>query len=125
MEAIAILRHNRQSARKVRLVADLVRGKDIETVLNMLHFNDQKASEAVEKVVRSAVANLMNKEGGSSLSPENMFLKTIFVDEGVTARRYRAGSMGRASIIRRRTSHITVIVAEKEHKATKQQKHTK
>ena len=122
MEAKAIQRYVRQSARKVRLVADLVRGKDIETVLNLLHFNNKKASEAVEKVIRSAVSNLMNSEGGAGLSPENMYLKTIYVDGGATAKRFRAGSMGRASIIRRRSCHITVVVAEKENKAKQKTK---
>jgi len=118
MEAKAIQRYVRQSARKVRLVADLVRGKDIETALNLLHFNNKKASESVEKVVRSAVSNLMNSEGGSGLNPEDMFLKTIFVDGGSMVKRFRAGSMGRASIIRRRLCHVTVVVAEKENKKT-------
>lgn len=118
MEAKAIHRYVRQSARKVRLVADLVRGKDIETALNLLHFNNKKASEPIEKVVRSAVSNLMNSEGGSGLSPEDMYLKTIYVDGGAMVKRFRAGSMGRASIIRRRLCHVTVVVAEKENKKT-------
>ncbi len=118
MEAKAIQRYVRQSARKVRLVADLVRGKDIETALNLLHFNGKKASEAIEKVVRSAVSNLMNSEGGAGINPEDMYLKTIFVDGGAMVKRFRAGSMGRASIIRRRLCHVTVVVAEKENKKT-------
>jgi large subunit ribosomal protein L22 len=122
MEAKAIHRYVRQSARKVRLVADLVRGKDIETALNLLHFNSKKASEPVEKVVRSAVSNLMNSEGGSGLNPEDLYLKTIFVDGGSMVKRFRAGSMGRASIIRRRLCHVTVVVAEKENKKTKKVK---
>ncbi len=119
MEAKAISRHIRQSARKVRLVADMVRGKDLEVALNALHFSNKKASVTVEKTVRSAVSNLMNLEGGSSIEPENMFIKTIFVDEAGIARRWRAGSMGRASIIRKRSSHLTVVVAEKENKKKK------
>ncbi|HNZ36401.1 MAG: 50S ribosomal protein L22 [Candidatus Marinimicrobia bacterium] len=116
MEAKAVHRYVRQSARKVRLVADLVRGKDVETALNLLHFNSKKASENVEKVVRSAVSNLLNSEGGSKLNPEDLYLKTIYVDGGSIAKRFRAGSLGRASIIRRRLCHITVVVAEKENK---------
>ncbi|OQC45186.1 MAG: 50S ribosomal protein L22 [Candidatus Marinimicrobia bacterium ADurb.Bin030] len=116
MEAKAVHRYVRQSARKVRLVADLVRGKDVETALNLLHFNSKKASENVEKVVRSAVSNLLNSEGGSKLNPEDLYIKTIYVDGGSIAKRFRAGSLGRASIIRRRLCHITVVVAEKENK---------
>jgi len=117
MEAKAIHRYVRQSARKVRLVADLVRGKEIETALNLLHFNNKKASETVEKVVRSAVSNLMNSEGGSGLNPEDMYIKSVYVDGGSMVKRFRAGSLGRASIIRRRLCHVTVVVAEKENKA--------
>jgi len=116
MEAKAVHRYVRQSARKVRLVADLVRGKDVETALNLLHFNSKKASETIEKAVRSAVSNLLNSEGGSKLNPEDLYLKTIYVDGGSIAKRFRAGSLGRASIIRRRLCHITVVVAEKENK---------
>ncbi|MCD6206234.1 MAG: 50S ribosomal protein L22 [Candidatus Marinimicrobia bacterium] len=116
MEAKAISRHVRQSARKVRLVADMVRGKDLEFALNALHFSNKKASLTVEKTIRSAVSNLMNQEGGSGIEPEDMYIKTIFVDEAGIARRWRAGSMGRASIIRKRSCHITVVVAEKENK---------
>jgi len=61
----------------------------------------------------------MNLEGGSGIEPEDLFVKTIFVDEAGIARRFRAGSMGRASIIRKRSSHLTVIVAEKENKKKK------
>ena len=114
MEARAIKRYIRQSPRKVRQIVDLIRGVEVEKALNILHFSPKKASLAVEKTVRSAVSNLMNSEGGSGLSPEVLFVKTIFVDEGPTVRRWRAGSMGRASIIRRRSSHLTVVVAEKK-----------
>jgi len=122
MEAKAISRHIKQSPRKVRMVADLVRGKDVETALNQLHFSNKKASEWVEKTVRSAVSNLMTLEGGAGVSPEDLFVKTILVDAGATVKRFRAGSMGRASIIRKRSSHISVTVAEKKDKVGKNQK---
>ncbi len=118
MEARAISKYNRQSSRKVRQVADLVRGKDVEIALNTLHFSSKKASLSVEKTVRSAVSNLLNSEGGTGINPEDLYIKTIFVDEGTTARRFRAGAMGRASIIRRRTSHISVVIAEKNAKVS-------
>ena len=116
MEAKAINRHIRQSARKIRLVADMVRGKDLEPALNALHFSNKKASVTVGKTIRSAVSNLMNLEGGSNIEPEDLYVKTIYVDEAGIARRWRAGSMGRASIIRKRSCHLTIIVAEKEAK---------
>lgn len=119
MEAKAISRHVRQSARKVRLVADMVRGMDLEKALNALHFSTKKAAETVEKTIRSAVANLMNMEAGSHIEPEDLFVKEIYADDAGIARRWRAGSMGRAAIIRKRSSHLTVVVAEKENKKTK------
>jgi large subunit ribosomal protein L22 len=120
MEAKAISNYVRQSARKVRLVADMVRGKEVETALNVLHFNNKKASQAVEKTIRSAVSNLMNMEGGANIEPENLWVKTIYVNEGGIAKRWRAGSMGRAALIRKRSCHLTVVVAEKENSKEKQ-----
>jgi large subunit ribosomal protein L22 len=104
------------------MVADLVRGKDVETALNQLHFSNKKAAEWIEKTVRSAVSNLMTLEGGAGVSPEDLFVKTILVDAGATVKRFRAGSMGRASIIRKRSSHISVTIAEKKDKVGKNQK---
>lgn len=119
MEAIAIGRYLRQAPRKVRMAADLVRGKDLETALNLLHYSNKKAGMLIEKVIRSAAANLMNMEGGSKLTPEDLYVKSIWVDGGPMVKRYRAGSMGRASIIRRRFSHVNVVVAEQANKEKK------
>jgi large subunit ribosomal protein L22 len=116
MEGKAHSRYIRQSARKVRQVADLVRNKNVGPALNILHFSKQKASITVEKSIRSAVSNLMNLEGGARIHPEDLYIKTIYVNEGPTARRIRPGSMGRASIIRRRTCHLSVVVAEEKDK---------
>ncbi len=113
MEAKAIQRNIRQSARKVRQVCELIKGKDLDRALNALHFNNKKASIQVEKTVRSAVSNLLNTDEGGHLEPEELYIKTIFVDEGPTARRFRPRAMGRATIIRKRSSHLTVVVAEK------------
>ena len=93
MEAKAIQRNIRQSARKVRQVSDLIRGKDLERALNELHFSHKKASIQVEKTVRSAVSNLLNTDEGGHLEPEELFIKTIFVNEGPTARRLRPRAM--------------------------------
>jgi len=102
------------------MAADLVRGKDLETALNLLHYSNKKASMLIEKVIRSAAANLMNMEGGSKLTPEDLYVKSIWVDGGPMVKRYRAGSMGRASIIRRRFSHVSVVVAEQVKKEKKE-----
>ncbi len=114
MEAKASSKNVRQSARKVRQVADLVRGKELERALNLLHFSNKKASEVVEKTIRSCVANLLNTDAGGHLEPEDLYLKTIYVNEGQTARRFRPRAMGRATIIRKRSSHISVEIAEKK-----------
>ncbi len=113
MEARAIQKNMRQSARKVRQVCDLIRGKDLEWALNALHFSMKKASVQVEKTLRSAVSNLLNTDDGGHLEPENLYIKSIFVNEGPTARRFRPRAMGRATIIRKRSSHMTIIVADK------------
>jgi len=111
MEAKAVAKYVRMSARKVRQVVDMIRGKNVEEAINVLHFTPRRASVPVEKVLRSAVANAMNTEEGSKLDPENFYVKMAMVDEGPTMRRYRPGPMGRASIIRKRSSHITVVVS--------------
>ena len=90
---------------------DLVRGKSVEEAINLLHFTQQRASEPVEKLLRSAIANAMNKEEASKLDPEDFFIKEIWVDQGPMMKRYNPGPMGRASLIRKRFCHISVIVS--------------
>ena len=112
MEAKAVAKYIRMSPRKVRMVVDLIRGKSVEEAMNLLHFTRKRSVAPVEKVVRSAVSNAMNKEEAAKLNPEDLFIKTIYVDEGPTMRRYNPGPMGRASIIRKRFCHISVIVSD-------------
>jgi large subunit ribosomal protein L22 len=114
MEAKAVAKYIRMSPRKIRRVADLIRGKMVGEALNILHFTRKAASEPLEKALRSAIANTLNLEGSSKIEPEELYIKEIRVDGGVTMRRFRAASMGRASRIRKRTSHITIKVAEIE-----------
>jgi large subunit ribosomal protein L22 len=114
MEARAVAKWVRMSPRKVRQVVNLVKGKDVDEALNVLHFTPKAASVPVEKTLRSAVANVLNVEGSSKVEPENLFIKEARVDKGFTLRRFRPGSMGRASRIRKRTCHITIVVAEIE-----------
>ncbi len=112
MEARAVARYIRMSPRKVRQVVDLVRGKSVEDAINLLHFTQQRASGPVEKLLRSAIANAMNKEEASKLDPEDFFIKEIWVDQGPMMKRYNPGPMGRASLIRKRFCHISVIVSD-------------
>jgi large subunit ribosomal protein L22 len=114
MEARAKAKYIRMSPRKVRRVADLIRGKNVGEAINILHFTPKAASDPIEKVLRSAVSNMLNLEGSSKVDPDDLFVKEIRVDEGVTLKRFRAASMGRAVRIRKRTSHISVTVAEEE-----------
>jgi large subunit ribosomal protein L22 len=111
MEAKAIAKYIRMS-RKIRRVADLIRGKNVGDALNILHFTRKAASMPLEKTLRSAVSNMLNIEGSSKVDTDDLFVKEIRIDEGVTLRRFRAASMGRAVRIRKRTSHITIKVAE-------------
>lgn len=113
MEARAIARYVRQSARKVRLVVDLVRGRGVNEAYSILQLQPKrKAARAVEKALRSAVANAVQKaEGqGERLDVDELYVKRAYVDEGPTFKRWRARAMGRASPIRKRTSHIVIIV---------------
>lgn len=112
MEAKAHARYIRMSPRKVRQVVDLVRGKSVDEAINVLHFTPKRSAGPVEKLVRSAVANAMNKEDGADYAPEDLFVKKIWVDEGPTMRRYNPGPMGRASLIRKRFCHISIVVGD-------------
>ena len=118
MESRAQARFIRQSAPKVRKTLDMVRGKDVETALNMLHFSPVKASDVIEKTIRSAVSNFLQTEEGKSKDPDSFFVKEAYVDEGPTQKRFRPASMGRISRIRKRSSHLTVVLGEKESSQT-------
>jgi large subunit ribosomal protein L22 len=117
MEARAINRYIGSSPRKMRLVIDLIRGKSVDEVLHILHFAPQHASKVAEKVVRSAVSNLQNQEGAGRLEAEQMYVKTAFVDVGMTVKRISPAPMGRAFRIRKRSNHLTIVVASKEESA--------
>ena len=112
MEARAIAKYIRMSPRKVRQVVDMIRGRSVEDALNILHFTPKRSSAPVEKVLHSAVSNAMNQEEASKLSPEDLFIKSVWVDQGPTMRRYKPGPMGRASIIRKRFCHVSVVVSD-------------
>ena len=111
--AQAKARFVRVSASKARRVIDLVRGKSVEEALDILRWAPQAASEPVAKVIASAAANAQNNEG---LDPTTLVVATIHADEGPTAKRIRPRAQGRAFRIRKRTSHITVIVESRPPK---------
>ena len=105
--ASAVARYLHVSASKARRVIDLVRGKPVEEALDILRWAPQAASEPIAKVIASAAANAQNNNG---LDPRTLVVATVYADEGPTAKRIRPRAQGRAYRIRKRTSHITVIV---------------
>jgi len=114
MEAKAIKRYIPTSPRKMRLVVDLVRGKTVENALNILHFNPKHASDVVEMTIKSAVSNLSNRIETGKVDDKKIFVKEIFVDVGPTLKRVMPAPQGRAYRVRKRSNHLTVIIAEKE-----------
>ncbi|BBX18545.1 50S ribosomal protein L22 [Mycolicibacterium duvalii] len=114
--ASAKARFVRVSATKARRVIDLVRGKSVEEALDILRWAPQAASEPVAKVIASAAANAQNNEG---LDPATLVVATIHADEGPTAKRIRPRAQGRAFRIRKRTSHITVIVESRPSRSNR------
>ena len=110
MQAVAKLRHARLAAQKGRLVADQIRGLPVEQALNILAFSNKKGAALMKKVLDSAIANAENNEGADI---DELRVSTVCVDEGPTMKRIRARAKGRAARILKRTSHITVTVADK------------
>jgi len=119
MDATAVSKHVGYPPRKVRQLADLVRGQKVDTALTTLRFTKRAASAAVRKTIQSAMHNLVVKHGGS-VSAEDMVVKTILIDEGRTMYRIRPRAQGRAYRIRKRSSHIKVIVTLLEEKKMSQ-----
>ena len=114
MESRATLRYNRQSPFKVRKVLNAVRGANVGAALNYLHFSSEKASVAIEKTIRSAVANLMQNDEATDFDPDLIKIKEAFVNQGPVMKRFRAASMGRASKLRRPTSHLTIVLTTEQ-----------
>ncbi len=112
MDAVAKARYVRQAPKKVRQVVDLVRGKPVNEALNILHFTPKKGSEAVEKTLLSAVSNFINMDDTGNADPDMLTIKEIYVDQGPMAKRYRPRAMGRATIVRKRSSHLTIVVSD-------------
>ena len=122
MEAQAINRYISTSPRKMRLIIDLIRGKSVPEALHILHFSQKHASKVAEKVLRSAVSNLQNKDEGGRLDPDEIVVKRASVDGGMTMKRISPAPMGRAFRIRKRSNHVTIVVAAKDKKEKKDAK---
>ncbi len=110
MESSAKLKFTRLSPQKTRLVVDMVRGKDVQEALNILKFSPQRPADVVAKVMRSAVANAEQK---GIEDVDRLFVKAVFVDQGPVLKRFMPRAQGRATKIRKPTSHITVVLDEK------------
>ncbi|MBN2890415.1 MAG: 50S ribosomal protein L22 [Bacteroidales bacterium] len=104
----AVLRNSPVSARKMRLVADLVRGKDVETALNMLTYTHKDAALRLKKLLLSAIANWEQKNENSELSVSNLYIKSVAVDGGRTLKRISPRAQGRAFRVRKRSNHVTI-----------------
>jgi large subunit ribosomal protein L22 len=113
MEARAVARYVRVSPFKARQVADLVRGKDIREAIGILKYTNKKSAPLIGKVLTSAVANA---EHNYDMDSDELYVSEIFVDEGPTLKRMRPRAYGRADVRRHRTSHITVVLREREVK---------
>jgi len=113
MESIAKHRFLGSSPRKMRLVIDLIRGMSVDKALEVLHFSPKHASKDAEKGLRSAVSNLMNRDEATRMEPSDIFVKEAFVNQGPTLKRISPAPMGRAYKIRKRSCHITIVVATK------------
>ncbi len=109
MRTESSLKHARISAQKARLVADQIRGKNVERALEVVEFSNKKAGSIIKKILDSAIANAEHNEGADI---DELKVSEITVDEGPTMKRLRARAKGRANRILKRTSHITVVVAD-------------
>ena len=110
MEVKAVTKYVRISPQKVRKLADVIKGKPVEVGLNLLHFMPQKAAGLVEKTLRSAAANADNNHG---IDVDSLVIQNLIVDQGPTLKRFRARARGRGARILKKSSHITVVLAEK------------
>lgn len=111
MEARALKKHIRSSPRKMRLVIDLIRGKNAAEALSILRFQPKLAARDAEMVLRSAISNINNKEEGKTINPDTLVVKEAFVNQGPTLRRMLPAPMGRAYRIRKRSNHLTIVVS--------------
>ena len=114
----AFQRTTRQSPYKMRLVIDQIRGKDVNTALALLTFSKKHAAKQIEKVLKSAVANAEYKarQAGESLDTDRLYVKHAVINEGPKLKRFMPAAMGRATPIQKRTSHVEIVVAERDER---------
>ena len=110
LEAKATLRYARISSRKVKIVADLIRGKKVDEALAIVKFTPKASSEIIEKLLKSAIANAENNHG---MNRGNLIVSEIYANQGPTLKRIRPAAKGSAVRIRKRTSHITIKLRER------------
>ena len=111
----AVLRNCPTSPRKMRLVADLIRGMEVNQALDVLKYSSKEASRRVEKLLLSAIANWQAKNEGARLEENELYVKKIMVDSGRILKRLRPAPQGRAHRIRKRSNHVTIYVDQKEN----------
>ena len=111
MEAKATLRYARISSRKVKIVADLIRGKDVDEALAIVKFTPKTTSVIIKKILKSTIANA---ENNPRMKHDNLYVAEIYANQGPTLKRIRPAAKGSAVRIRKRTSHITIVLKEKE-----------
>ena len=110
-EARATLKYARISARKVKIVADLLRGKEINEALAIVKFTPKASSEIIEKLLKSAIANAENNH---NMTSNNLYVDQIYANQGPTLKRIRPAAKGSAVRIRKRTCHITIVLKERQ-----------
>ncbi len=110
MKARAVNKYIRHSAKKMKPMLDMVRGKQVNSALNMLSLMPKKSAKIVELTTRSAVSNLRNTEEGAKVNPDELIITEALVNQGPVMKRIRPRSMGRAYMIRKRTCHLTIVV---------------
>ena len=111
--AFAKLNNCPTSPRKMRLVADIIRGEDVEKAINILKFNAKEASGRLEKLLLSAIANWESKNEGSNIESNNLYVKEITVDSGRMLKRIQPAPQGRAHRIRKRSNHVTIVLGSR------------
>ena len=112
MDVTAKLKHTRTTPQKARLVADMIRGKNVNEAMNLLSFTRKKAAGVFQKLLKSAIANA--EENHKVVDVDDLYIKTVFVDPGAIMKRQLTRARGMANLLMKRTSHITLILNEKE-----------
>ena len=110
-QATATLKYARISSRKVKIVADLIKGKDVDEALAILKYTPKASSEMLEKLLKSAIANAENNH---NMAHEKLYIADIYANQGPTLKRIRPAAKGSAVRIRKRTSHVTIVLKERE-----------